>query len=289
MTNELVVPETGELVPQPPVAELESQFLHDWQGWYRTAGQRRVTPQQQTALLTEIPDAELEILPTGEVYASQIRYRRILNESFGPGGWAMIPKGEYTKGETIIYREYVLVAEGRFISEAMGSAEYQEKNSRMTWADAAEALKSNALMRCCKDLGIASRCWDRPAMEVWKDTYAVQVWVEGKTRPQWRRKDQKPFYNERTVKPEEQQTSTTQTDGATTSTVISPKQASRVFAIWANEAKLDPKDLNRWLQAQFQVKDYKSIPSGDLYDDVVMQIQQGMAAKWTKESAPRPV
>ena len=34
------------------------------------------------------------ILFSGLLYLPEIKYRRILNESFGPGGWALLPRGE---------------------------------------------------------------------------------------------------------------------------------------------------------------------------------------------------
>lgn len=33
-------------------------------------------------------------------------------------------------------------------------------NSNMVYGKAMESAKSNALMRCCKDLGVASELWD---------------------------------------------------------------------------------------------------------------------------------
>ncbi|KAG5463802.1 MAG: mitochondrial genome maintenance MGM101 [Olpidium bornovanus] len=46
---------------------------------------------------------------------------------------------------------------GRLVSEARG---YQEFFHKGKTADVAvEGIKSNALMRCCKDLGIASELW----------------------------------------------------------------------------------------------------------------------------------
>ena len=34
------------------------------------------------------------ILVLGMVYLPEIMYRRILNQSFGPGGWGLMPRGE---------------------------------------------------------------------------------------------------------------------------------------------------------------------------------------------------
>lgn len=59
-------------------------------------------------------------------------------------------------------------------------------------------MKSNALMRCCKDLGIASELWDPVFIRKWKALNAVDVWavdVKSKQRRKvWRRKDEKLSY-----------------------------------------------------------------------------------------------
>ena len=39
---------------------------------------------------------------------------------------------------------------------------------------ASEGAKSNALMRCCKDLGVASVLWDPIFIAQWKSKYAVE-------------------------------------------------------------------------------------------------------------------
>ena len=36
---------------------------------------------------------------TGLIYLPEIMYRRILNIAFGPGGWALMPKGEILHSE----------------------------------------------------------------------------------------------------------------------------------------------------------------------------------------------
>lgn len=60
------------------------------------------------------PD-DVEVKPDGIIYLPEIKYRRILNAAFGPGGWGLVPKGEVVVGEKIVTREYALVAEGRYV------------------------------------------------------------------------------------------------------------------------------------------------------------------------------
>jgi hypothetical protein len=172
-------------------------------------------PDKATALVAAFPDEAYDILPTGEVYVSQVHYRRRLNEVFGPGSWALVPRSPFNMNGNTITREYALVGPGgRFISEAIGEAEYQPTNDRMTYASACEAAKSNALTRCCKDLGIASECWDKRFAEKFKGEKCASFFRRNaKGKPQWRRLDAPAFYDEgsRADKP-----TTTTTQQATT-------------------------------------------------------------------------
>ena len=58
---------------------------------------------------------------------------------------------------------------------------------------AAEGCKSNALMRCCKDLGIASELWDPRYIRKFIGQNGKEVWVEHvvskKKKKVWMRKD----------------------------------------------------------------------------------------------------
>ncbi len=161
---------------------------------------QRFTDAQKTILEQAIPADEIDILPTGELYVSQVRYRRILNDAFGPGGWGLVPTGDFQQDAGTLCREFALFAEGRFISSAIGEADFQPNNPRYSKATAAESLKSNALTRCCKDLLIASECWDKRFCETWKKANAVAVWcigkagdIAGKKKKLWRRKDAERF------------------------------------------------------------------------------------------------
>jgi hypothetical protein len=49
----------------------------------------------------------------GLIYLPEIKYRRILNKAFGPGGWGLAPRTETNVGPKIVSREYALVCLGR--------------------------------------------------------------------------------------------------------------------------------------------------------------------------------
>jgi hypothetical protein len=118
-----------------------------------------------------------------------------LNQSFGPGAWALLPRGPhfFNQERTTISRDFALYIYGNFVSQTCGEQDYIEHRSIAT---SLEAAKSNALMRCCKDLGIASQLWDPEFIIDWKVQYAVSVWCEknGKGKKKlWRRKDRPKF------------------------------------------------------------------------------------------------
>jgi hypothetical protein len=118
-----------------------------------------------SVLLHPVNEQDVEIKPDGLIYLPEIKYRRILNQAFGPGGWALMPRGETLhyqnegEGAQLITREYSLYCHGRFISQATGEHTFYSK-SNLSYGKACESAKSNALTRCCKDLGIASELWD---------------------------------------------------------------------------------------------------------------------------------
>lgn len=63
----------------------------------------------------------------------------------------------------------------RLVAIARGEQEYFDPNGIPT---ATEAVKSNALMRCCKDLGVASELWDPRFIREFKAKYGVEVYAE---------------------------------------------------------------------------------------------------------------
>jgi hypothetical protein len=63
------------------------------------------------------------------------------------------------------------------VSLARGEQDYY--NGADNIPTATEGCKSNALMRCCKDLGIASELWDPNYILWWKNKFASVEWVAG--------------------------------------------------------------------------------------------------------------
>ncbi|KAL4987073.1 mitochondrial genome maintenance MGM101-domain-containing protein [Aspergillus falconensis] len=141
-------------------------------------------------LLAETDPDEVEIKPDGILYLPEIKYRRILNKAFGPGGWGLVPRSESIVTPKTVTREYALVCNGRLVSVARGEQDYFSPDGIPT---ATEGCRSNALVRCCKDLGIASELWDPRWIRKYKAQYTREVWVEHvvskKKSKIWIRKD----------------------------------------------------------------------------------------------------
>ncbi|KAJ5642024.1 Mitochondrial genome maintenance [Penicillium lividum] len=141
-------------------------------------------------LLAEIDPHQVEIKPDGIVYLPEIKYRRVLNQAFGPGAWGLVPRSESIVTPKTVTREYALVCHGRLVSVARGEQDYFSPDGIPT---ATEGCRSNALVRCCKDLGIASELWDPRWIRKYKAQYAREVFVEHivnkKKSKIWIRKD----------------------------------------------------------------------------------------------------
>lgn len=85
--------------------------------------------------------------------------------------------GTYTLPNPSFHYEFLLTPRS-FVSQAQGVNNYFSAESIPT---AIEGAKSNALMRCCKDLGIASELWLPEYIRWFNLNYRSSVWVEHAT------------------------------------------------------------------------------------------------------------
>ncbi|QUC24015.1 uncharacterized protein UV8b_08256 [Ustilaginoidea virens] len=161
----------------------------DWATSFHGVAAKPVTEDQFRALMQPVDIKDIEVKPDGVIYLPEIKYRRRLNEAFGPMGWGLIPKGKPVVGDAMVTREYALIVDGRFVSQAQGENPYFSADQL---PNAVEGCKSNALMRCCKDLGIASELWDPHFVRWFKKSQMEEAWVEHavtkKKRTLWFRK-----------------------------------------------------------------------------------------------------
>lgn len=163
------------LADSPPNPDQTDAATRDWSRSFHGLSSERFSDAAAAALLEPILADDIEVKPDGIIYLPEIKYRRILNRAFGPGGWGLAPRGETIVTGKTVTREYGLVAGGRLVSIARGEQQYFEPEGIPT---ATEGCKSNALMRCCKDLGVASELWDPRFIRRFMKEYAKKVWVE---------------------------------------------------------------------------------------------------------------
>lgn len=167
----------------------------DWTQSFEGLGLQPFPERIADILTAPIDENDIEIKPDGMIYLPEIKYRRILNKAFGPGGWGLAPRSETIITPKMITKEYALIAHGRLVAIARGEQDYFDQSGIPT---ATEGCKSNAMMRCCKDLGVASELWDPRFIRNFKKKNARQVFVEyvptKKTKSIWIRKDDEIVY-----------------------------------------------------------------------------------------------
>ncbi|KUL89028.1 hypothetical protein ZTR_06025 [Talaromyces verruculosus] len=166
----------------------------DWTRSFHGISSVPFSPEIVAVLLEEVNSEDVEIKPDGIVYLPEIKYRRILNKAFGPGGWGLVPRSESIVTPKTVTRDMV-DGKKRLVSIARGEQDYFNPDGIPT---ATEGCKSNALVRCCKDLGVASELWDPRWIRKFKAAYTKEVFVEHVVNKRkskiWIRKDEEVGY-----------------------------------------------------------------------------------------------
>jgi len=155
-----------------------------------TAGTIEVTTMQREILYAPVKDEDVEIRPDGLIYLPWMNYVSRLRDAFGVQ-WAIIPQGMPTaKGDYVLW-PFWLVIQGKIAGFAVGEQQYYANNPTMTYGDALEGAKSNALMRLCKGIGISLELWKPSFIRNWKQKYAETYETKdryGKEKTYWRKK-----------------------------------------------------------------------------------------------------
>ena len=118
-------------------------------------------------------DDDLDIKSTGIVYAPWVSFVRRIRTAF-KGSYMFLPHGEprpSADGKLIVWPHYFFI-KGHLVNYAIGECPYIPTNLQMSYGDAIEGSKSNAIMRCCKGIGIGLELWDRKFTEKWKEKNA---------------------------------------------------------------------------------------------------------------------
>jgi hypothetical protein len=103
---------TDGLVDPPPTLD-ENEKQVDWTRSFHGLSSSPFSAEQSAILMQDITPDDIEIKPDGILYLPEIKYRRILNKAFGPGGWGLAPRGETIVTGKLVTREYGLVCGGR--------------------------------------------------------------------------------------------------------------------------------------------------------------------------------
>lgn len=189
-------PRTGEIMPDPmdTFAAQEAQQMLEAQRVKAEAAQLGIDIQspyvglsEQKAFSKEVQDIlgraidpeEIEIRPDGLIYWPGAFYRERLNEALGQGAWCLVCLERwYGTVESTMYYRAALYCNGVYCAEAIGDADYWPNNPQQSYATAVESAKTNALVRCCKDMGIANELWKPKFSREFVASRCMDVWVE---------------------------------------------------------------------------------------------------------------
>lgn len=175
-----------------PVCTPEEQMGHEIARLVPSAGTIELTDEQKKILYSPISDEDIVIRTDGLIYAPWMEYATRLREAFGLN-WAMVPDGKPKQGpnQNSILWGFYLVIQGKLVGYAIGEQAYHANNPEMTWGDACEGAKSNALMRLCKGIGVSLDLWKPSYIREWKKKHAESyqdVDKYGNKKTKWRKK-----------------------------------------------------------------------------------------------------
>ncbi len=158
----------------------------------QTAGTLELTEEQRAIVFAPVDPDLVEIRPDGPIYLPAMEYRNILCQAFGLE-WRIIPDTPMPLQEgSILLWGFHLIIQGVPMGFAWGEQNYQKGDWRMSYGDAIEGAKSNALMRLCKGLNMCKELWRPSFGRQWKEQYADTCQErdkKGNMKTLWRRKE----------------------------------------------------------------------------------------------------
>lgn len=182
---------TGQKQPLAPVQQRPATVKDYLLPLIPTVGTIETTKEQQEILFASVDPEKVEIRPDGLIYLPWMEYATRLRNAFKTN-WGLVGAGMPYREGIHIYWPHYLIIQGKLSSgPAIGQQEYYPNNPKMTWGDACEGAKSNALMRLCKGLGISLELWQPKFIKDWIKKYAEEYEAKdrnGKKIIRWRKK-----------------------------------------------------------------------------------------------------
>jgi hypothetical protein len=99
----------------------------------------------------------------------------------------LLPVGMPKQHGDLILWTFYLAIRGKLCGCGIGEQQYRANNAQMSWGDAVEGAKSNALTRLCKSIGLFTDLWRPAFVNEWKERYAEKYWDVQKGKFLWRK------------------------------------------------------------------------------------------------------
>lgn len=177
MSDEIVKVETPEV---PAKVEEQKQvpakgidFSEQIQNMLPTVGSIKLTDAERAILYAPVDPDLVEIRPDSIVYLPWTEYVTRLRSALGLE-WGLIAIGfPKVKGDSVI-GYYAFIVRQALVGFFFGEQQWSSSNRAMSFSDAVEGARSNALMRSCKALGLTLELWTPEFIRNWKEKYAAQ-------------------------------------------------------------------------------------------------------------------
>ena len=189
LLSDETIPPSGELKSKKEIISV-SRVAEEIEKLIPLAGTIELSEEKKKILFAPVKDEDVEIRPDGLIYLPWMEYVSRLRDAFGVS-WTIIPKDMPKFQGNHVYWPFYLMIQGKLAGFAIGEQEYQPSNARMTYGDAVEGAKSNALMRLCKGLGISLELWKPSFVRGWKEKYAEEYYDKDKKKNLWIKKNSK--------------------------------------------------------------------------------------------------
>ncbi|KAJ3331958.1 hypothetical protein HDU76_001686 [Blyttiomyces sp. JEL0837] len=162
---------------------------------YEGVAAKRFSKEAERILSYKVKPADLFVDEVkGWTYMKASRYHDILNKAFGEQGWKMecIAPLSFTPSKKVVYSTYVLRVHDRFVSEAVG--DWRATATLPAMSEIEKLCEYAAMVRCCKDLGIAWELWDKTSVDALRARIAKEEWKQDEKGKKFKRWVLKPEF-----------------------------------------------------------------------------------------------